>query len=131
MAKSKKPDYRPSDVEREAINIVRLEKQRWEDAVAYVTESIAFKMRDLVRVCRKNFYGIFDYPYDESTGREKLWYPLTEIFVNAAVKNYDLDTKDVGFRAKNEHGYEMTDITRSIVKDYLNKMNFGEVLDMS
>ena len=131
MAKKKTPDYSPSDVEREAISIVRLEKQRWEDAVAFVTEAIAFKMRDLIRVCRKNFYGIFDYPYDESTGREKLWYPLTEIFVNAAVKNFDLDTKDVGFRAKNPNGYEMTDLTRSIVKDYLDKMNFGEVLDLT
>jgi len=121
--------YVPSDVEREAINIVRLEKQRWEDAVAFVTEQIAFKMRDLIRVCRKNFYGIYDYPYDESTGREKLWYPLTEIFVNAAVKNFDLDTKDVGFRAKNENGYAMTDITRAVVRDYLDKMNFGEILD--
>lgn len=119
------------DTEREAISIVRLEKQRWEDAVAFVTEQIAFKMRDLIRVCRKNFYGIFDYPYDESTGREKLWYPLTEIFVNAAVKNFDLDTKDVGFRAKNPDGFAMTDLTRSIVRDTLDKMNFGEVLDMT
>ena len=126
---SKKKNYSPTDVEREAINIVRLEKQRWEDAVAFVTEQIAFKMRDLIRVCRKNFYGIFDYPYDEATGREKLWYPLTEIFVNAAVKNFDLDTKDVGFRAKNDKGYAMTDITRAVVRDWLDKINFGEVLD--
>lgn len=118
-----------SDVDREAINIVRNEKQRWEDAVAFVTEQIAFKMRDLIRVCRKNFYGIFDYPYDESTGREKLWYPLTEIFVNASVKNYDLDSKDVGFRAKNSNGYGTTDLIRAIVKDSLDKINFGEVLD--
>lgn len=129
--KAKTANYSPSDVEREAISIVRLEKQRWEDAVAFVTEQIAFKMRDLIRVNRKNFYGIFDYPYDEATGREKLWYPLTEIFVNAAVKNYDLDTKDVGFRAKNPKGYATTDITRSIVRDYLDKMNFGETLDMT
>ena len=123
--------YVPSDVEREAISIVRLEKQRWEDAVAFVTEQIAFKMRDLVRVNRKNFWGIFDYPYDEATGREKLWYPLSEIFVNAAVKNFDLDTKDVGFRAKNPNGYGMTDITRSVVRDALEKMNFGEELKMA
>ena len=127
--KTAKDPYAPNDMEREAINLVRLEKQRWEDAVAFVTEQIAFKMRDLVRVCQKNYYGIYDYPYDESTGREKLWYPLTEIFVNAAVKQYDLDTKDVGFRAKNPEGYATTDLVRSIVKDYLDKMNFGEVLD--
>lgn len=131
MAKKKSlsPLQTLSDAEREAISIVRGEKQRWEDAVAFVTEQIAFKMRDLIRICRKNFYGIFDYPYDESTGREKLWYPLTEIFVNAAVKNFDLDTKDVGFRARNENGYAMTDITRAVVRDQLDKMNFGEVLD--
>lgn len=131
MAKKKAEKLVLSDVDREAISIVRGEKQRWEDAVAFVTEQIAFKMRDLIRVCRKNFYGIFDYPYDESTGREKLWYPLTEIFVNAAVKNYDLDAKDVGFRAKNPKGYGTTDLVRSIVKDRLEKINFGEVLDMS
>lgn len=131
MAKNKAEKSTLTDVEREAISIVRGEKQRWEDAVAFVTEQIAFKMRDLIRVCRKNFYGIFDYPYDESTGREKLWYPLTEMFVNAAVKNFDLDTKDVGFRAKNPNGYAITDLTRSIVKDALEKINFGEVLDMT
>ena len=38
------------------------------------------------------------------------------------VKNFDLDTKDVGFRAKNPNGYEMTDITRSVVKDNLEKL---------
>ncbi len=62
---------------------------------------------------------------------QKIWIPLTETFVEQVVKNIDLDTKDIGFRAKTEEGVPFTEITRAAVKNYLDKSFFGEILDMT
>lgn len=112
-----------------AIGIVRGEKQRWEVATAFVTDRVSFKMRQLIRICRKNYYGIFDTPVDQYTNLEKTWYPLTEINVEAVVKNIDLDQKDIQFRSKTPNGYEITEITRAAVKDKLSSIYFGQKLD--
>lgn len=113
----------------QAISIVRGEKQRWEVATAFVTDRVSFKMRQLIRICRKNYYGIFDVPIDQQTQLEKIWYPLTEIHVEAVVKNIDLDQKDINFKSKTKDGYGITDLTRSAVKDKLSKIYFGQKLD--
>lgn len=121
--------YRKQELEAKAIEIVKGEKIKWELATAFITEKVSFNMRNLIRTLRKNYYGIFDQPTDPTTGLDKVWYPLTEINVEAVVKNIDLDTKDLNFRAKNKNGYAITDITRSEVKDELDKSGFGEKLD--
>lgn len=117
------------DIYDEAIAIVRQERQRWELATAFITDRVSFKMRELIRILRKNYYGIFDQPNDETTGLKKVWYPLTEINVEAVVKNIDIDQKDLEFISKTPEGYGITDITRAAVKDALDKMYFGQVLD--
>lgn len=116
-------------IEKRAIEIVKGEKTRWEVSVAFITDRVSFKMRQLIRILRKNYYGVFDQPKDEVTGLEKIWYPLTFINVEAVVKNIDLDQKDIGFRAKTPNGYEMTSLTRAAVKDKLSRMYFGQKLD--
>lgn len=121
--------YENKDIEAQAISIVRGEKQRWEVATAFVTDKVSFKMRQLIRILRKNYYGVFDNPKDEYTGLEKIWYPLTEINVEAVVKNIDLDQKDINFRAKTANGYGLTDITRAAVKNKLSSIYFGQKLD--
>lgn len=118
-----------TDIQARAIGIVRGEKQRWEVATAFVTDRVSFKMRQLIRICRKNYYGIFDVPVDQNTGLEKTWYPLTEINVEAVVKNIDLDQKDINFRSLTPNGYWMTDLTRSAVKKKLSEIYFGQKLD--
>lgn len=128
MARSKK-SYANTDLEQHAISMVRQEKQRWEVATAFVTDRVSFKMRELIRILRKNYYGVFDAPIDNNTGLEKIWYPLTEINVEAVVKNIDLDQKDINFRSKTENGYELTNVTRAAVKDKLSKIFFGQKLD--
>lgn len=118
-----------SDIQARAVGIVRGEKQRWEVATAFVTDRVSFKMRQLIRICRKNYYGIFDVPVDQYTGLEKTWYPLTEINVEAVVKNIDLDQKDINFRSLTSDGFGITDITRAAVKNKLSAMYFGQKLD--
>lgn len=121
--------YANTDLEQEAIAIVRGEKQRWEVATAFVTDRVSFKMRQLIRILRKNYYGIFDSPFDPMTNLEKVWYPLTEINVEAVVKNIDLDQKDINFRSKTPNGYGITDLTRAAVKQELSAIYFGQKLD--
>lgn len=125
----RKRTIRETDVDARAIGIVRGEKQTWEVATAFITDRVSFKMRQLIRICRKNYFGIFDQPYDQFTLLEKIWYPLTEINTEAVVKNIDLDQKDLNFRSKTPNGYAITDLTRSHVKNKLSAMYFGQKLD--
>lgn len=119
------------DIKQTAIELTRREKQEWEDATAFVTDRVAFQMRNLIKVLRKNYWGIFDTPNDPITGRKKIWIPLTEVMVENVVKNIDLDQKDINFRAKNKRGQAFTEVTRFLAKHQLDKIFFGEILDMA
>ena len=117
------------DVAQEAIRIVTTERDNWEEAVCYVTEKVGFRMREVIKALRKNFWGIFDKPIDPHTGREKTWIPLAMKVVEDYIKNINMGQKDINFRAKNPNGKRYTHLTRQIVRDYLTKMNFGEIMD--
>ena len=116
-------------IEQEAIKIVDNERTRWEDALVFVTDKVAFRMRELIRELRKAYWGIFDQPLDPHTGRELLWVHLSMAIVEDIRKNTDLDLKDIGFRARHPKGYALTDVTRAAVRERLTKMNLGETLD--
>ena len=116
-------------IEQKALAIVDQERYNWEDAVCFITPKVGFRMRELIRIFRKNFWGVFDDPIDKNSGREKVWIGLAQSTVETWVKNIDMDQKDVGFIARNPKGYEITDITRLAVRDYLDRMYFGETLD--
>lgn len=116
-------------IEEEIISLVFEEKQSWEDATCFVTDKIAFQMRNLIRQLRKNYYGIFDEPIDPTTGRKKVWIPLTRFIVDTAVKNIDLDTKDINFISRYPKAVRMTSLLRSAIKKDLDASYFGERLD--
>lgn len=117
------------DIEQKAIELIRLEKGSWDTATTFVTDKVAFQMRNLIRQLRKNYWGIFDEPVDPTTGRKKIWVPLTESLVESVVKNIDLDTKDITFRAKRAEATGLTSLVRSVVKNELDIIGFGESLD--
>lgn len=117
------------DIEQSAIKLVQDEKAQWNTSTAFISDRVAFEMRNLVRLVRKNYWGVFDKPTDPSTGRRKIWIPLTESLCDAVVKNIDLDQKDIGFRAKNEKGRAVTQLLRHGIKEKLDQMFFGEILD--
>lgn len=117
------------DIENKAIEIVRWERDKWSDATVFVTDRVAFQMRNLIRVLRKNYWGIFDVKTDPMTGRDKVFVPLTRVMCEGTVKNTDLDTKDINFRAKNDKGYAITKLIRALVRKVLDMMYFGEHLD--
>lgn len=128
LEKNTKPYY---DVEAQAISLVRREKSTWETGTAFVTDKVAFQMRNLIKQLRKNYWSIYDVPNDSVSGRKKTWVPLTEAAVESAVKNIDLDTKDINFRAKHAKAIGMTALVRAIVKKKLDEIYFGEILDKS
>lgn len=117
-------------IEQDAVNLVSAEKTAWETGTAFITEKVAFQMRNLIRKLRKNYWGVFDSPYDPTTGREKIWIPLTESLTEAVVKNTDLDTKDINVRAQNPSVIGLTAIVRSLLRHCLDEIGFGEKLDM-
>lgn len=119
----------PSAIERLAISLIDSERVAWETTVSFVTDRVAFNMKNLIRQLRKNWWGVFDEPIDPQTGRKKIWVPLTESVGETVVKNIDLDTKDVNFRAKKPQAVKLTALVRSIVRNFLEKMRFGEKLD--
>lgn len=118
-----------ADIEALAINIVDKERVNWEEAVCYVTEKVGFRMRQLIRTFRKNYWGVFDEPVDQATAREKVWIPLIRSLCEDVVKNFDIDQKDLQFRSLTKDGFAITDLTRAYVQEYLTNMFFGEILD--
>jgi hypothetical protein len=118
-----------SDIEQAAVQLVKQEVNEWADATAFVTEDIAFNMRNMIKTFRKNYFGIFDKPYDSASGKKKIWVPLTESTVDAVRKNIDLDTKDINLRAKRREAIGLTEFVRNVVRSRLDQMFFGEKLD--
>lgn len=121
--------YQLSAREAKAIEIIKTEKQQWETATCFISERVAFQMRNLIRLLRKNYYGVFETPVDETTGRKKIWIPLTESLVEGVVKNIDMDTKDINFRAKKPEAIPLATVIRAAVRCALDEMYFGEKLD--
>ena len=120
---------RKDAIAQKCIAIVDQERVNWEEAVTFINPKVGFRMRELIRIFRKNYWGVFDEPIDKNTGREKLWIHLAQSIVETWVKNGDMDLKDIGFIARNQSGYEIVDLTRYSVRDYLERMYFGETLD--
>jgi hypothetical protein len=117
------------DAKREAISIVDGERRAWEMATVFVTPKVGFNMRVLIESVRKNFWGVFDKPIDKNTGRKKVWLPMTQRDVEIVWKNADVDLKDMMFRARTPEGIECAELTRYVVRNYLDYIYFGETLD--
>jgi len=114
-----------------ALNIVDEEYRNWDDAVCYVTDKVGFRMRELIKTCRKLYWGVFDEPMDKATGIDKIFIGLPMATVEDIVKNIDMDQKDINFRSKHPSANGITELTRGLVIDALDKMYFGEILDAS
>lgn len=119
------------NIENEVLTMVGTEYRNWRDATVFVTTKVAFNIRALIESLRKNYYGIFDEPTDRTTGEKKIFIPLTESSVDSIVKNIDLDTKDINIRAKRAKAVGLSSFVRSVVRDRLSEMGFGQLLDES
>lgn len=118
------------DIKKEAIALVKTEKDQWDSGSAFITEKISYEMRNVVKRARKNYFGVFDEPNDSVTGLEKIWIPLTEWATETYVKNIDLDTKDINVRGLNSPAAEaLANFVARLLKRFLDQMGFGKMLD--
>jgi len=112
----------------ELIKIIQNEKTAWEDGEVFITDKVSFYMNRVVKKARKNYFGIFDKEYDPTTGRKKIFVPMTEWTVETVVKNIDLDTKDIKVRSKTGD-YKIESLFKHILRSYLDKIHFGKTLN--
>lgn len=120
-----------NDYEMEAINLVKGEVENYKDGEWFITENVAIAIRPLIRLLRKNYWGVFDEPLDPVTKKAKMWVPLTRLIVDSTRKLSDIDLKDLTFAAIYRRGRGVVSIVRGFVRRWLRVNFFGEVLDES
>lgn len=114
----------------QALTAIVLDEVRKYDLGQYwITEKVAFNMRELIKEFRKNYWGIYDTPIDPITKREKLWVPLTRTICDAVRKSIDLDPKDVRFRSTDTDYAHLTHIIRGAIREFFRKIYFGHELN--
>ena len=117
------------DARQQLIGIVKNEITNNEQAQFWVTDKVAFNMREMIKTFRKNYWGIYDNPLDPMTGKEKIWVPMTRVLCDAVRKGVDKDPKDVKFRAKRPNMTDMTHLTRAYVKEWMSEIYLNHALD--
>lgn len=121
--------YNPTQREAEALALIRAEKANWFEGQVWVTDRESFMMRNVVKKCRKNFYGIFDEPTDPVTGRKKIFVPMSEWIVETIIKNIDIDTKDIHVSPKKQEASAAAEVFEKILKNKLDKLRFGQIIN--
>lgn len=119
------------EVKAEAINIVKNEVNNYKDGLFFITENVAVATRPLIRLLRKNYWGVFDQPIDKVTGKEKQWVPLTRLVVDSTRKLSDIDLTRLNFIATDTDGTGVSHMVRGFTRDWMYKNFFGEVIDDS
>lgn len=119
------------DILSEAINIVKNEIKSYKDGEFFITENVSIATRPLIRILRKNYWGVFDQPIDPITKKKKQWVPLTRLVVDSARKNSDIDLNNLNYKANGKRGVGVTSLVRGFVRGWLRRIFFGEALDES
>jgi hypothetical protein len=121
--------YNPTPREQEALELIKNEKNNWFEGQVWFTDRESFLMRNIVKKCRKNFYGVFDEPKDPVTGRQKIFVPLTEWVIETIIKNIDIDTKDVKVSPKKKESSLAASVFQKILQNRLDNIRFGIILN--
>jgi hypothetical protein len=122
-------NYRPDTFESEALSAVQAEMGQWYQEEVFLTDRVSYVMRNVILRSRKNYFGIFDVAFDEITGDEKFWMPITEWSVENVVKSVDLDMKDIMIQPGTPEAVHITPVIRAIILAYLKKTKFGQLLN--
>ena len=115
--------------ERELIAIVHKEIEDHDKGQFWITDKVAFNMREMIKEFRKMYWGIFDEHTDPVSGREKTWVPLTRLLVDSVRKTVDMDPKDVRFRSKNPKKTHITHLVRGYVRDLLSRRRYSHTMN--
>lgn len=107
------------------------EVKKYEQEQFWITDKIALNMREAVKQFRKNYWGIYDKPTDEVTGKEKMWVPLTQMLVDAVRKGVNFGPKDVRFRSNKTAFSHFTYLVRGFVHRWLSRNYFNHAIDQA
>ena len=126
MAQNKSINHTPK--ERKALDLMNAEYSRWFNGEITVTDKVSFSMRTRIKQARKNYWGAFDTP-KEPSGREKMWYPLTQWMTDLFYRNTNRGTKDIDLLAKRAGNYGNARIAKQLARHYFYKENFDFTID--
>lgn len=122
--------YSPTPKERKLIEYVSRIYSDWYDGEVFVTPHISFSTRKIIERCRRNYYGIYEQPYDEVDDDEKFWPPLTEHIVESIVKNTDIDTRNfLLYNIGNPDMHGFARVLRLVLMDKMKRMRLGAKLN--
>lgn len=127
----KEKERSKEDIHAEAISIVKNEVTTYKDGEFFIIENVSIATRPLIRLLRKNYWGVFDQPIDPVTKKKKTWAPLTRLVVDSSRKNADIDLTELNYKANGKRGIGVTSLVRGFVRQWLRKIFFGEALDES
>ena len=122
-------EYNPTQREVEALALITAEKTNWYEGQVWFTDRESFIMRNIVKKCRKNYYGVFDEPNDPTTGRKKIFVPMSEWIVETIIKNIDIDTKSIKTDPKKRESSAAAAIFQEILINALDRVRFGTILN--
>lgn len=113
------------------ISIMQSEISSWGDGQVFVTDKVAFMMKNLIKNCRKNYFGIFKQEFDPVTNRKKIFVPLTEWVVENILKNIDIDTKDIHVEPMKPEASVSSEMLNFILRNRLEQAEFGKILNVN
>ncbi len=116
------------EIQRQAVGTLTEFIKKHEEGNFQISRNKIMRMRFLLDTIRENYFGVFKKDKD-LIGQQKIFYPLTEALVWENVKNIDLDTKDVNTKANNPNQYGTAVIVRNMVRDWMEKNQFGEQIN--
>ena len=122
-------EYNPTQREVEALALITAEKTNWYEGQVWFTDRESFIMRNIIKKCRKNYYGVFDEPNDPTTGRKKIFVPMSEWIVETIIKNIDIDTKSIKTDPKKRESSAAAAIFQKILINALDRVRFGIILN--
>ena len=116
------------EIQKEALNLLSEHIKKYDEGLFQISRNKSMRMRYLWDLVRENYFGVFKKDKD-SVGANKVFYPLTETLVWENVKNIDIDTKDVNTRANHPSKTGLATLVRNMVRDWMEKSQFGEQLN--
>lgn len=118
------------EIKQAAIQIVKGEVDKYDEALFFINENVAFSMRPLIRKLRKNYWGVFEKDEkDKTTQKDNIWVPLTRLVVDSVRKNADVDSKDWRTISKKGKRFGVVSLVRNFIRDWAERTYFGEVLN--
>ena len=117
-----------TEIQRQALKVLTDHIVKYEDGNFQISRNKVMRMRFLWDTVRENYFGVFKQDKD-LIGQQKVFYPLTEALVWENVKNIDLDTKDINTKGNNPNQYGLAVIVRNMVRDWMEKEQFGEQIN--